>query len=493
MLVTCRRVMDPLLLSAASPSAMVIGLLSAGVGLLGVRLRRASRALSAETAARDFLAHHDLLTGLPNRGKLEAALFDQARCGFDAAHRLSVAVINLDRFKDFNATLGHQAGNDILRTVADRLRTTLPETDFIAHLGADEFAILRTCAALGDTENLAFQIMAAFAAPVEIGGHLFDVAASVGIATASVDRALEDLLREADIAMSEAKLRNRGGIVRFAPAMATQIECRRAMEQDLRHAIARGELMLHYQPIVDAETGLISSVEALLRWSSPTHGDVPPDVFVPLAEASGLMADIGRFVIDQAVQDSRRWPNISTAINISVIQLRSASVLQDLLEPTRVHGVSPATITLEITESILMTNDPRTLRTLDILKSHGFRLSLDDFGTGYASLAYVRDFPFDTLKIDRSYVAAIDCNERGAEMIRAIVGFGRILGREIIAEGVETQAELDVMQDVGVSHLQGYLFARPMAAAHVEALVTASHCMEQLRSAATRPLLRSVS
>lgn len=480
-------------LSASSPAALAISLLASGVGLLAIRLRKMSRALAHQGAEASFLANHDLLTALPNRRKLEAELFAHGQRGRLSEERLSVAVINLDRFKDFNDTLGHRAGDVILRGVAERLKDRLPESDFIARLGSDEFAILRRCAALSDVDSLSFQIMAAFAEAFDVNGHVFDLAASVGVATTTPDRAVENLIRDADIAMHEAKAHNRGGVARFAPVMATRIEARRAMENDLRQAISKGELVLHYQPVLEAGTGLVSSVEALLRWTSPSHGNVSPDVFVPLAEECGLMAEIGRFVIDQAVQDSRRWPGITTAINISVVQLKSASVLQDLLEPTRLHGVSPAQITLEITESILMTNDPRTLRTLHILKEHGFGLALDDFGTGYASLAYIRDFPFDTLKIDRSYVAGVNRNARGAEMIRAIVGFGRILGREIIAEGVETDAELAVMQDVGVSHLQGFLFARPMAAAHIEALIAASDSVAAPRATAARPALRSVS
>jgi diguanylate cyclase (GGDEF)-like protein len=493
LLVTCGFVTDFSILSAVSPMALAVPLLASGVGLLAMRLRSTAKELARQGAEASYLAHHDMLTTLPNRHKLEAELFAQAQRGTKSGERLSAAVINLDRFKDFNDTLGHHAGDSILQGVACRLRSCLPETDFVARLGSDEFAVLRHCAALSDADSLSLQIMAAFAESFDVNGHVFDLSASVGVATATSNRAMEDLIRDADIAMHEAKIRNRGGVIRFAPAMAAQIESRRALEADLRHAISKGELVLHYQPIIDAETGLISSVEALSRWTSPKHGNVPPDIFVPLAENCGLMADIGRYVIDQAVQDSRRWPGITTAINISVVQLKSASVLQDLLEPTRIHGVSPTNITLEITESILMTNDPRTLRTLDILKEHGFGLSLDDFGTGYASLAYIRDFPFDKLKIDRSYVAAVDGNARGAEMIRAIVGFGRILGREIIAEGVETEAELAVMKDVGVSHLQGFLFSRPMAAAHIEALVAASESLSDLRPTGARPVLRRVS
>lgn len=493
MLVTCGDVTDFSFLSAVSPLALAIPLLASSVGLLAIRLRSTAKELARQGTEASYLAHHDILTTLPNRRNLEAELFAHAKRGNGSGAHLSAAVINLDRFKDFNDTLGHHAGDIILQGVARRLLDCLPASDFVARLGSDEFAVLRHCTALSDADSLSLQIMAAFAAPFELNGHTFDLAASVGVATATSERAVEDLIRDADIAMHEAKARNRGGVIRFAPAMAAQIESRCALENDLRYAISKGELFLHYQPIIDAETGLVSSVEALLRWSSPKHGNVSPDVFVPLAEDCGLMADIGRFVIDQAVQDSRRWPGIETAINISVVQLRSASVLQDLLEPTRIHGVSPTNITLEITESILMTNDPRTMRTLDILKEHGFGLSLDDFGTGYASLAYIRDFPFDKLKIDRSYVAAVDDNERGVEMIRAIVGFGRILGREIIAEGVETEAELAVMKDVGVSHLQGFLFARPMVAARVEALVAASENLGALRSEIARPRLRSVA
>lgn len=493
MLVTSACVIEFNALSAVSPLALIVPLLVSSVGLLAVRLRNTTKELARQGAETSYLAHHDTLTALPNRRKLEAELFTQARRGTRSGARLSAAVINLDRFKDFNDTLGHYAGDMILQGVARRLRDGLFETDFVARLGSDEFAVLRHCAALSDADSLSFQIMATFAEPFDVNGHMFDLAASVGVATATSDRAVEDLIRDADIAMHEAKVRNRGGVVRFAPAMAAQIESRRALENDLRQAISKGELVLHYQPIIDAGSGLISSVEALLRWASPKHGTVPPDIFVPLAEDCGLMAEIGRFVIDQAVQDSRRWPAITTAINVSVVQLKSASVLQDLLEPTRTHGVSPTNITLEITESILMTNDPRTVRTLNILKDHGFGLSLDDFGTGYASLAYIRDFPFDKLKIDRSYVSAVEANPRGAEMIRAIVGFGRILGREIIAEGVETEAELAVMKDVGVSHLQGFLFARPMAAAHIEALVAASESLSDLRPTGIRPILRRVS
>jgi EAL domain-containing protein (putative c-di-GMP-specific phosphodiesterase class I) len=272
----------------------------------------------------------------------------------------------------------------------------------------------------------------------------------------------------------EAKAKQKGSTVRFAPTMASKIEQRRTLEVDLKVAIANRALTMAYQPIVDAKSGTISSVEALVRWNCTKHGSVPPDVFVAIAEETGMMADLGRFVIEQSIEDSKRWPHISTAVNISPAQLRSASIVQDLMGPARRHNVSPVNITLEITESVLLSNDLRTLRTLNILKENGFSLALDDFGTGYSSLAYVRDFPFDKLKIDRSFVTGQQDKGRSLDIVKAVVNFGLILGREVVAEGIETKQEMQAMQAAGVTHLQGYLFSKPISAAHLEALIATS-------------------
>ena len=242
--------------------------------------------------------------------------------------------------------------------------------------------------------------------------------------------------------------------------MGQKIEKRRMLEVDLRKAIAQGELSVLYQPIVDASNGQISSVEALCRWTSPRHGQVPPDVFIPIAEEAGLMADIGRFVIERAVTDSLRWPQLHTAINVSAAQLRSVSILDDLIEPTERLGVSPERITIEITELVLLSNDGHTTRMLQTLKECGFSLALDDFGTGYSSLAYIRDFPFDRLKIDRSFVHGLKNSERALAIIEAVANFGRILGKDVVAEGIETEQEMQAMQRVGCTHLQGYLFSK---------------------------------
>ena len=454
---------------------------------------RARRALTRHEAEAQYLANHDMLTGLPNLRQAETLLASMEADACASGATLVVAMIDIDQFKDINETLGRSAGDALLQAVATRM----PDLgcDCAARIGGDEFALLRLCGASSDADELALQIMAAFAPAFDVAGHSIDVSASVGIAMSANGATSGNLLRHADIAVSEAKERNRGGTVRFTPQMAERIEVRRALQMDLKNAISKGELTLHYQPIVEAATWRISSVEALLRWTSPRHGNVPPGVFIPIAEETGLMAELGRFVIDQAVRDSKRWPGIATSINISAAQLRSASVLQDLMEPTRVHGVSPTGITLEITESMLMGKDERTLRTLNILKDAGFGLALDDFGTGYSNLAYIRDFPFDRLKIDRAFVTALGNTSRALEIIRAIVGLGRILGREVVAEGIETDAELLAVQAAGVTHIQGFYFHRPMSAAHVEALLTSEAQTKtgEVEATSARPLLRSVA
>ncbi|MEQ1547802.1 MAG: bifunctional diguanylate cyclase/phosphodiesterase [Chakrabartia sp.] len=466
---------------------MVLIATAASLYVLFKRLLSSTRTLAIREKEAQHLANHDTLTGLPNRRKLEAELFSYAGKSDTSAARLAVAIVDLDRFKDINDTLGHHAGDDLIRAVADRLKLTLADTDFVARLGGDEFAVLRTCWELNDADELTTLITSVFATPFSVMGHQIEANASVGLAIASYDRAIEDLVREADIALYEAKARSRGCTVHFAPSMARKIEQRRTLEIDLKHAIATRALSMHYQPIVEAATGAITSVEALLRWQCPKHGNISPEIFVPIAEETGLMAELGRFVIEQAVEDSKRWPGLTTAINISPAQLRSASILQDLMDPIRKHGVSASQITIEITESILMANDQRTLRTLNILKDRGFSLALDDFGTGYSSLAYVRDFPFDRLKIDRSFVTGLADTERSVEIIKAIVNFGKILGREIIAEGIETETEMQAMQAAGVTHLQGYLFSKPVSATHIEALISTSGRLSAARMMSSKP------
>jgi diguanylate cyclase (GGDEF)-like protein len=439
--------------------------------VLFLRLFSSAKLLQSREEQAQHLANHDALTSLPNRRYLERELFKRSGRFRQDSIRLACAIIDLDRFKDINDTLGHAAGDALITQVAKSLEKELRPNDFVARLGGDEFAVLRECGMIGDVEDLSKSIASIFAAPFPVMGHQLEASASVGISVSALDRTVEDLMREADIALYEAKAKQKGSTVRFAPAMASKIEQRRALEVDLKSAIANGGLSMAYQPIINAATGMVTSVEALVRWHCPKHGMVPPDVFVAIAEETGMMADLGRFVIQQAISDSRAWPNVTTAINISPAQLRSASIVNDLMQPAREAGVSPTKIGLEITETVLMANDLRTMRTLNILKDHGFSLALDDFGSGYSSLAYVRDFPFDKLKIDRSFVKGQNDTGRSLDIVKAVVNFGRILGREVVAEGIETEQEMQAMQAAGVTHLQGFLFSKPLTAPHIEALI----------------------
>jgi len=441
------------------------------VSALARRLFSASSALEAREAAAQHLANHDALTGLPNRRLLESELALFAAEAERSGARLAIACVDVDRFKDINDTLGHHAGDQLIRGLADRLREAVQPEDFVARLGGDEFAIVRNCRGEADADALLATVRGLFAEPFRVTGHLIEANASAGIAFAAAGRSFEDLMREADIALYEAKAGGRGCDVRFEAAMGQKIEKRRMLEVDLRKAIAQGELSVLYQPIVEASSGTISSVEALCRWTSARHGAVPPDVFIPIAEEAGLMADLGRFVIERAIADSLKWPQLHTAINVSAAQLRSVSILEDLIGPAERHGVSPERITIEITESVLLSNDGHTTRMLQTLKECGFALALDDFGTGYSSLAYIRDFPFDRLKIDRSFVHGLKNSERALAIIEAVANFGRILGKDVVAEGIETEAEMQAMQRVGCTHLQGFLFSKAVPAERIETMV----------------------
>ncbi len=448
----------------------VIGVALIFLIILMVRLLASTRQLAMREADARFLADHDALTGLPNRRRLENLFVAHFEKPDAVNHRMAVACVDLDRFKDINDTLGHNAGDELIKAVAARLQSRLRTDDTLARLGGDEFAIMRPVFGDKDVQDLSDMIAGCFSESFAVMGHLIEANASTGLAFATRDNSFGDTIKRADIALYDAKANGRGRMSKFTAEMAEDVERRHAIQVDLKRALAARELTLAYQPIVEATSGAVTSVEALLRWNSPTHGLVPPDLFVSIAEEVGLMAELGRFVIEKAIEDAQRWPDLSTAINISPAQLRSATILSDLLEPAKKYGVPPSRLTIEITESVLMSSDDRTLRVLNELKRHGFTLALDDFGTGYSSLAYIRDFPFDKLKIDRSFVQGLNESERSLAIVEGVVKFGKILGREIVAEGIETEDEMGAMQRAGATHLQGYLFSRALPADHIEAI-----------------------
>jgi diguanylate cyclase (GGDEF)-like protein len=448
---------------------LIAGVVAASLTVLFRRLIASTQSLAAREEEAQYLANHDALTGLPNRRMLLKSIKDIGLAG-GSQDAFLLACIDLDRFKDINDTMGHHAGDALIRAVAARVAAAIAPTDVLARLGGDELAILRHATGRHEAERLGRTLQSCFSDPFAIMGQLVETTGSIGITAGKAEHGLEDVLRKADIAMYDAKGSGRGQIRIFEPIMAAKLEQRHSIEVDLKRAIAAGELTLNYQPILNATTGLITSVEALLRWNSPVHGNVAPDVFVQIAEDAGLMADLGRFVIHQAMQDSRRWPNILTAINISPAQLRSATIVDDLISAAHAFGVPADMIVLEITETILLANDSRTVETLKRLKMAGFTLALDDFGTGYSSISYIRDFPFDALKIDRSFVQSIDTSPRSMAIIEAIIVLAQKTGLEIVAEGIESQHEMQMMMQVGCSHLQGYLFSKPLPATYIEAM-----------------------
>jgi diguanylate cyclase (GGDEF)-like protein len=442
----------------------------ASIAALFKRLIGSTQQLAKREIEAQYLANHDALTSLPNRRMLAARL-EELRNEHDPKRTsVSVACIDLDRFKDINDTLGHQAGDELIKAVARRIESRILPGDMIARLGGDELAVIRLHQHVNEGERLAKMVLDSFDAPFSVIGHEIETKASLGVTSATLDRPFDDIMREADIALYEAKAMGRGRAAHFVTPMAAKLEKRHSIEIDLRRAIANRELTLNYQPIIEAATGRISSVEALVRWYSATHGQVSPEIFVGIAEETGMMAGLGHFIIERAMEDSQRWPHLATAINISPAQLRSVTIVSELVSAAKRFGVSPAMITIEITETLLMANDARTLKILNQLKEHGFSLALDDFGTGYSSLAYIRDFPFDRLKIDRRFIKGVDQDPQAQAIVEGIVNFGRILGHEIIAEGIETEQEMQAMQRAGCTHLQGFAFSKPLSADHIEAL-----------------------
>ena len=463
------------LISDLLPAILIVLIAAtASIAALFKRLIGSTRELAKREIEAQYLANHDALTGLPNRRMLAARL-EELRNAYDPKRTsVSVACIDLDRFKDINDTLGHQAGDELIKAVARRIESRTLPGDMIARLGGDELAVIRLHQHVNEGQRLAKLVIESFDAPFSVLGHEIETTASLGVTSATLDRPFDDIMREADIALYEAKAMGRGRAAHFLAPMAAKLAQRHSLEVDLRRAIANRELTLNYQPIIEAATGRISSVEALVRWQSPTHGHVSPEVFVGIAEETGMMAELGHFIIERAMEDSQRWPHLTTAINISPAQLRSVTIVGELVSAAKRFGVAPQMVTIEITETLLMANDARTLKILNQLKEHGFSLALDDFGTGYSSLAYIRDFPFDRLKIDRRFIKGVDQDAQALAIVEGVVNFGRILGHEIIAEGIETEQEMQAMQRAGCTHLQGFVFSKPLSADHIEALSSTS-------------------
>ncbi len=480
---------DPVVRFAWTPKRPGAEILASVVPFLGIALagfvllaglvlrfmRRTAETIMAGEKRLRYLALHDPLCGLPNRNyfsdRLEAIIAEVKQGGAASA----VLYIDLDHFKDVNDTLGHPVGDELIRNVTRRLSNAMRTEDIVARLGGDEFAVLTSISAdhavlLGIAER----IIGTLSAPFAIDGHTIVIGASIGIATIDGSAGgAADVMRYADMALYRAKNEGRNRACIYDAAMDADLSKRKLIEQELREAIEKGELEVLYQPIVNASGEKVVGVEALARWPHPTRGVISPAEFIPIAEHSGLIIELGNYVLRRACIDGKSWPGLTVAVNVSPLQFRQidfVSVVERILGET---GFEPTRLELELTESTLIGNVESAEAAMIRLKSLGVRLALDDFGTGYSSLQYLRRFPFDKLKIDRSFVLSIEKAADAAAIVHAVVSLGRGLGMKVTAEGVETADQHLFLRAAGVHFMQGYRFGRPMTAADIAARLEA--------------------
>ncbi|GAB1392090.1 hypothetical protein MASR1M60_02530 [Rhodocyclaceae bacterium] len=422
-----------------------------------------------------YRANYDALTGLPNRALLAERLNQALKQARRENTRVAVLFIDLDLFKQVNDTLGHAIGDELLQAVAERMRQCVRETDTIARQGGDEFVVL-----LVDIDGssaagiVAEKIIALLAAPFNLSGNEIHIGASIGITLFPEDGAdVETLFRNADLAMYRAKDAGRNNAQFFEQAMTTAALERRTLEADLRNATARRELELHYQPIIDLPNGDIVGAEALLRWNHPQRGRIGPDQFIPLAEESGLIREIGSWVFEQACSQLAAWQraghHLHLAINVSVRQLPEALSIAQILTTLTRHGLSPRQIVLEITEGVLLADVPAIQAWFNDAGAAGLKLAIDDFGTGYSSLSYLKRFPVHHVKIDKAFVRDMASDPADRALVDAILAMAESLGLSVVAEGVETPEQAELLRARACALAQGYLYGRPVSAAEFDA------------------------
>jgi diguanylate cyclase (GGDEF)-like protein len=475
------RVAAPAAYGSLSPAVQGLAMLLAGLAfslllllLVGVLVGSRGRALNLvdeKTIELQHQALHDGLTGLPNR----ALILDRVEQALARSRRHHTAVsamfIDLDNFKDINDTFGHGVGDELLCSVAARLAGALRDSDTVGRLGGDEFVVLVEGDTLDDGPDLVAQrLLDVLRDPFELGvAGRFPCSVSASVGVASGDRPCAgDLLRDADIALYQAKAQGKNCYVVFQPAMQAAVHHRLELEMDLRNALGEGQFFVLYQPTFDLQSATVTGVEALLRWQHPTRGVIQPDTFIPLAESTGMIIEIGRWVLQEATRQAAAWHaegyTLNMSVNVSARQLESDDLVREVADALAASGLDPARLTLEVTETAFMRDAIATARRLAELKAIGVRIAIDDFGTGYSSLAYLRQFPVDTLKIDRSFISAITTSTEAAALIRTLIQLGKDLGIETLAEGIEDQAQFTHLQDERCESGQGFLIARPLDA-----------------------------
>ena len=452
----------------AMPHEFKLSLCALGDDLWLATFQVSNGQCSAEVSA--VAALRDPLTDLPNRRAFDICL---ATALASAAPEAVVLLVDLDRFKHVNDTLGHPIGNGLLCLVAKRLRSLVRTADFVARFGGDEFAVVLSPVPGGATD-LARRIVDVLGRPYLIDGHLVTVGASVGIASAPQHgQSVPGLVRCADLALYAAKAAGRGVFRVFEPELDQRAKDRRTLEIELRRALMLREFELHYQPQIDIDTQTVGGFEALIRWNHPGRGLIPPGDFIPLAEEIGLIVPLGEWVIRQSCLEAMRWPDeIRVAVNVSSLQFADAERLVNVItHALATSGLPGRRLEIEITESVLLRDQSFVLAALHQLHALGVRVAMDDFGTGYSSLSQLRSFPFDKIKIDRSFVHTNDNPDSQNAIVRAITALGISLGMQTIAEGVETAGELERVRSEGCRSVQGYLFSRPVPSSEIAALL----------------------
>ncbi|WP_082441846.1 putative bifunctional diguanylate cyclase/phosphodiesterase [Sphingomonas sp. Leaf33] len=417
--------------------------------------------LSANESRAVHMANHDSLTDAPNRLAFLRALHGSVR----SDERFAMTMIDLDRFKLINDSFGHLAGDELIRVVCGKLHAAAPRGSFIARLGGDEFAALFPATGEDEAVMVCERLLKACSETFSVFGHSVQGGASLGVVVIEPGSTNDpiDVMRRADLALNEAKRGGRGLVRVFDESMDESIRFRRQIEGGLSKAIAGGELKLVYQPIVASGAMKVTGFEALLRWHSPDYGMISPAMFIPIAEESNLIHELGDWVLETALDAVKHWPDQYVSVNFSPRQFRRQNFVGRVIERVQRSGVSPTRVQIEITETAIFDDAERAAETLYRLRQMGFRIALDDFGTGYSSLYNIRKFALDCLKIDRSFIDGLGRERESSAIVHSVIHLGRALGMEVVAEGVETEAQVQALRVAGCSHLQGYFLARPMA------------------------------
>ena len=462
-----KRGSDLSVITAAVATLFNLGLL--GVVILLVRREIKDRQHAEEVVK--FAATHDPLTGLANRLLLTERVNRALATAKSEGRRIAMLFIDLDRFKNINDTLGHEAGDRLLQNVANRLARCVRRSDTVARQGGDEFVVLiEAFQGPDDLAQVAEKILVEVAEPMTVYGREFQITASIGVSTCPVDGDdMQALLKNADIAMYRAKQQGKNTYQFYAEQMNPHSVERLELEAALRRALERNELTLHYQPKVQARTGRVTGIECLLRWQHPTIGPVPPDQIVPLAEETGLIVPIGKWALRTACLQARKWaeqglPLLRMAVNVSARQFMSATLLDDVVDTIAETGMDPRWIEFEVTESVMMPDPEQAVKLLRKLKAIGVRLTIDDFGTGYSSLAYLKRLPIDCVKIDASFVRGVPVDASDVAITDTILAMSRSLGLKVVAEGVETLEQMRFLERRGCDEMQGYYFSKPLPA-----------------------------